>query len=227
MSVIEKIKRDIKDLLHVQDKKAFLKKNIPYLAFFYLGNIFSHHANSYVVGDLIDRLFQSVLEIETMNYLPSFNPMDLLVGFILAVLVKLIIYNKGKNAKKFRQGDLLVTGVGTIGVPLLIENDEALYFKDGNVIWFQNKNYVDGYFLYYSFINSNIQNFIHSVAGIGTVATYTIDNGRKTPICLPNHDEQYMIGNLLKQVDRRIILQQKKLKLLKLQKQGFMQQMFI
>ena len=103
MSVIEKIKRDIKDLLHVQDKKAFLKKNIPYLAFFYLGNIFSHHVNSYVGGDLIDRLFQSVLEIETMNYLPSFNPMDLLVGFILAVLVKLIIYSKGKNAKKFRQ----------------------------------------------------------------------------------------------------------------------------
>ncbi len=105
MSVIEKIKRDIKDLLHVQDKKAFLKKNIPYLAFFYLGNIFSHHVNSYVGGDLIDRLFQSVLEIETMNYLPSFNPMDLLVGFILAVLVKLIIYSKGKNAKKFRQGE--------------------------------------------------------------------------------------------------------------------------
>ena len=105
MSVIEKIKRDIKDLLHVQDKKTILKKKIPYLAFFYLGIIFSHHVNSYVGGDLIDRLFQSVLEIETMNYLPSFNPMDLLVGFILAVLVKLIIYSKGKNAKKFRQGE--------------------------------------------------------------------------------------------------------------------------
>ena len=105
MSVIEETKKDIKELFQVQDKKIFLKKNIPYLAFFYLGDIFSHHVNSYVGGDLIDRLFQSVLEIETMNYLPSFNPMDLLVGLILAASVKLIIYSKSKNAKKFRQGE--------------------------------------------------------------------------------------------------------------------------
>lgn len=105
MSVIEKIKRDIKDLLHVQDKRTFVKKNIPYLAFFYLGNVFSYHVNSYVGGDLIDRLFQSVMEIETMNYLPSFNSVDLLVGLILAAIVKLILYSKSKNAKKFRKGE--------------------------------------------------------------------------------------------------------------------------
>ena len=86
----------------MQDKKTFLKKNLSYLAFFYLGDIFSHHVNSYVGGDLIDRIFQAVLEIEIMSYLPSFDPRDLLVGLILAALVKLIIYSKGKNAKKFR-----------------------------------------------------------------------------------------------------------------------------
>jgi len=105
LGVIEEIKKDIKDLFHVQDKKAFVKKNIPYLAFFYLGDIFSHHVNSYVGGDLIDRLFQAVLEIETMSYLPSFDPRDLLAGFILAAIVKLILYSKGKNAKKFRKGE--------------------------------------------------------------------------------------------------------------------------
>ncbi len=105
MSVIEGIKKDIKELFHVQDKKAFLKKNIPYLAFFYLGDIFSHHINSYVGGDLIDRLFQAVLEIETIRLYPSLVPKDLLAGFILAILIKFIIYNKGKNAKKFRKGE--------------------------------------------------------------------------------------------------------------------------
>ena len=105
MSAIEEIKKDIKDLFHVQDKKTFVKKNIPYLAFFYLGDIFSHHIKSYVGGDLIDRLFQAVLEIERMSYLPSFDPRDLLVGFILAAIVKLILYSKGKNAKKFRKGE--------------------------------------------------------------------------------------------------------------------------
>ncbi|WP_249312385.1 hypothetical protein [Acinetobacter sp. 983759] len=71
-------------------------------------------------------------------------------------------------------GDLLVTGVGTIGVPMLVKNDDPLYFKDGNVIWFKNENTIDGLFLYYSFTTKTIQNFINDSAGIGTVGTYTI-----------------------------------------------------
>ena len=47
--------------------------------------------------------------------------------------------------------DLLVTGVGTIGVPYLVRNLEPLYFKDGNIIWFQNSDKIDGKFLFYSF----------------------------------------------------------------------------
>lgn len=37
--MIEKILKDIKGLFKVQDKAKFLKQNIPYLAFFYVGNI--------------------------------------------------------------------------------------------------------------------------------------------------------------------------------------------
>ncbi len=36
--------------------------------------------------------------------LPSFYLADLLIGLFLGGLVKLIVYNKGKNAKKYRQG---------------------------------------------------------------------------------------------------------------------------
>ena len=35
---------------------------------------------------------------------PSFHPADLLVGLIGAVVIRLIIYTKGKNAKKYRKG---------------------------------------------------------------------------------------------------------------------------
>ena len=41
-------------------------------------------------------------------------------------------------SRKVAIDDLLVTGVGTIGIPFLISNSEPLYFKDGNIIWFQN-----------------------------------------------------------------------------------------
>ena len=102
--MIDKILKDIKGLFKVQDKVKFLKQNIPYLAFFYLGNIFSHHVRSYVGGDVIDKIFQGILEINTMSFLPSLHPTDIIMGVVVAVLIKFIVYTKGKNAKKFRQG---------------------------------------------------------------------------------------------------------------------------
>ena len=102
--MIDKILKDIKGLFKVQDKVKFLKQNIPYLAFFYIGNIFSHHVRAYIGGDIIDKIFQGILEINTMGFLPSLHPMDIIMGVVVAVLIKFIVYTKGKNAKKFRQG---------------------------------------------------------------------------------------------------------------------------
>ena len=102
--MIDKILKDIKGLFKVQDKVKFLKQNIPYLAFFYLGNIFSNHVRSYVGGDVIDKIFQGILEFNTMSFLPSIHPADILIGIGVAALIKFIVYTKGKNAKKFRQG---------------------------------------------------------------------------------------------------------------------------
>ena len=102
--MIDKILKDIKGLFKVQDKARFAKQNIPYLAFFYLGNIFSYHIRSYVGGDAIDKIFQGILEINTLSFLPSIHIMDILSGILVAVLIKFIVYTKGKNAKKFRQG---------------------------------------------------------------------------------------------------------------------------
>ncbi|HFG8527221.1 TPA: VirD4-like conjugal transfer protein, CD1115 family [Streptococcus pyogenes] len=102
--MIDKILKDIKGLFKVQDKVKFLKQNIPYLAFFYIGNIFSHHVRAYIGGDIIDKIFQGILEINTMSFLPSIHPTDIIMGVVVAVLIKFIVYTKGKNAKKFRQG---------------------------------------------------------------------------------------------------------------------------
>ena len=106
--------------------------------------------------------------------------------------------------------DLLVTGVGTIGVPYLVRNLEPLYFKDGNIIWFQNSSKIDGKFLFYSFSAEQIQGFINESAGIGTVGTYTIESGKKTPISLPNQIEQARVGEFFQQLDNLITLHQRK-----------------
>ena len=102
--MIDKVLKDIKGLFKVQDKAKFLKQNIPYLAFFYVGNIFSHHVRDYTGGDIIDKIFQGILELNTMSFIPSIHVADILMGVGVAALIKFIVYTKGKNAKKFRQG---------------------------------------------------------------------------------------------------------------------------
>jgi type I restriction enzyme S subunit len=129
---------------------------------------------------------------------------------------------------KVKIGDLLVTGVGTIGVPMLINDDKPLYFKDGNIIWFQNENKINGDFLYYSFIGNAIQCFIQESAGTGTVGTYTIDSGKKTPITLPtNNAEQQQIGHFFRNLDNLITLHQRKLEKLKNIKKACLEKMFV
>ena len=102
--MIEKIVKDIKGLCKVQDKAMFAKQNIPYLAFFYLGNIFSHHIRSYTGGDVIDKILQGLLELYRMSFFPSLYLFYIIMGIGAAGLIKFIVYTKGKNAKKFRQG---------------------------------------------------------------------------------------------------------------------------
>lgn len=112
---------------------------------------------------------------------------------------------------KVIEGDLLVTGVGTIGVPYLIKDTTPLYFKDGNIIWFKNNNTLNDSYFYYCFQNSYIQNQIYSASGKGTVGTYTIENGKKTSIRYPSLKEQIKIGNLLDTMTTMITLHQRKL----------------
>lgn len=102
--ILEAILSDIKNLIKIDNPKKFILANIPYLSFFYIGNIFSKHINSYVGGDIIDRIMVGISDIGTLSYIPSLNPRDLLVGISVAAIVKLIVYSKGKNKKKYRQG---------------------------------------------------------------------------------------------------------------------------
>ena len=128
---------------------------------------------------------------------------------------------------KVVEGDLLVTGVGTIGVPYLIKDTTPLYFKDGNIIWFKNNNTLNGRYFYYCFQNGHIQNQIYSASGKGTVGTYTIENGKKTSIFYPSLNEQIKIGNLLDTMTIMITLYQRKLEMLKNVKKGLLQKMFV
>ena len=127
---------------------------------------------------------------------------------------------------KVSVGDLLVTGVGTIGVPWLVTSENPIYFKDGNIIWFKNAGEIDGEFFYHSFTASTIQSFINEAAGIGTVGTFTIETGKKTPIWLPSKQEQHCVSAFMTRLDNLITLHQRKYDKLCTVKKSMLDKMF-
>ncbi|WP_338033103.1 restriction endonuclease subunit S [Ligilactobacillus aviarius] len=126
---------------------------------------------------------------------------------------------------KVKKGQLLITGVGTIGIPYLITDDSPLYFKDGNVIWLKNNNY-DGNFIFYFFTTNLFKNYLFKITGTGTVGTYTIENAKKTPISTPQINEQIKIGKLFNILENLLALYERKLKLLSQVKKYFLDNLF-
>ncbi|GKH31066.1 hypothetical protein CE91St64_04730 [Faecalicatena contorta] len=86
--------------------KKLILPNIPYVFFVYLFDKVGQAVRLAPGADIsakilnITKGFSAAFE----NALPSIYPLDLLVGIVGAVVIRLIVYVKGKNAKKYRKG---------------------------------------------------------------------------------------------------------------------------
>ena len=58
-------------------------------------------------GDVLDKLLAAFTKLGLVfqNPLPSFHPFDLLVGGGGGCLLRLVVWSKIKNAKKYRHGE--------------------------------------------------------------------------------------------------------------------------
>lgn len=86
--------------------KKLLLTNIPYLLFVYLFDKADQAVRLSPGADLSAKLLSlgNGFTAAFDNALPSFHPIDILVGIAGAVLIRLIVYAKGRNAKKYRKG---------------------------------------------------------------------------------------------------------------------------
>lgn len=90
--------------------KPEIKKQIilhlPYLMFVYLFDKVAQAFRLAQGADLSAKLLNigQGFSVAFENAAPSFNPMDLLIGVAGAVIIRLVIYSKQKNAKKYRKG---------------------------------------------------------------------------------------------------------------------------
>ncbi len=162
---------------------------------------------------------------------PFFRARDIVAKFINKkisdpIYISNETYNNNvlKNGK-VKKGHLLITGVGTIGIPYLITDNAPIYFKDGNVIWLKNNNH-NGRFLFYFFTTKYFRNYLFKITGTGTVGTYTIENAKKTPISIPKIKEQIRIGKILNVLNNLIVLYERKYQLYLLQFQKLQRVIF-
>lgn len=119
--------------------KKIILSNMPYIIFAYAGNKLSF-AYRIAEGDgLQEKLLPFLNEIGTAfaQVLPSFNPVDFLVGIALAALMKVILYMKSKNKKKYRQG--VEYGSAVWGTEKDIEPYMDNFDKGNNVILTQTE----------------------------------------------------------------------------------------
>ncbi len=89
--------------------------------------------------------------------------------------------------------DILISGVGTIGVPYVVSDKKNFYFKDGNIIWLKSNKIFNSLFIFYLYKTPFMYSQIHDMASGTTVDTYTIVNAKKTMVPLPPRAEQERI----------------------------------
>jgi type I restriction enzyme S subunit len=144
---------------------------------------------------------------------------------------KLFITEEMYNEFKARYGvpaigDLLVTGVGTLGKVFVVRDNSRFYFKDGNIIWFKLAGALDPNYLQQLYLTRVIIKQIEDSAEGTTVGTYTITGAKKTLIPLPpTLAEQHAIATALSDVDGLIAGLEGLLAKKRALKQGAMQQL--
>ena len=88
--------------------KKLILSNLPYLIFVYL---FGKLGQAYRLAagvDLSEKLlhFMDGCSAAFANAAPSFHPFDLLIGVAGAAALRLMVYCKSKNAKKYRRQEI-------------------------------------------------------------------------------------------------------------------------
>lgn len=93
-------------MMNTREIKRLLILNLPYMI---LGLVATNLGEAWRMAEGADTSaktlsFLSTIPVAFGNPMPSFHPMDLLIGVLLGAALRLAVYLKGKNAKKYRHG---------------------------------------------------------------------------------------------------------------------------
>lgn len=142
-------------------------------------------------------------------------------------LADYIKYDKITGSPK--KGDLIFASGGDIGLAIYKYDSLPIYVQGGSILYVKTSKCenLDGLFLKYSFASPKVKKYIRNASTGTSLKHFVLKPANALPISYPDLIEQEKIGSLLMQMDRTITLHQRKLDLLKEQKKGFLQKMFV
>ena len=109
---------------------------------------------------------------------------------------------KGKSEVP-KKGDILLTSVGTLGIPWLVDEDD-FYFKDGNLTWLRCNTQILPSYLYLWLNSAEAQNQIDVKCIGSTQKALTIETLNKFQITLPSLELQKKIVAVINPIESRI-----------------------
>ena len=125
-------------------------------------------------------------------------------------------------------GDMLLTSVGTIGVPYIVKEDDYFYFKDGNLTWFRKfNNKLTSQYLYYWVRSAEGQGVLNNTTIGSSQKALTIASLKGLEIPCPPVDVQGRIVEILYSYDALIENNQKQIKLLEEAAQRLYKEWFV
>ena len=98
---------------------------------------------------------------------------------------------------KIKEGDILVTGGGSIGIPYLKKDNSPLFVKDADLICIQKCSSIIPKYLYHYFLSTDFKLYLKKITHDATIAHYTINQIKDTPIPLPPLSDQQRIVSIL------------------------------
>lgn len=101
------------------------------------------------------------------------------------------------KSEKIKEGDILVTGGGSIGMPYLKSDDSPLFVKDADLICIQKCSSIIPKYLYHYFLSTDFKLYLKKITHDATIAHYTINQIKDTPIPVPSLAEQSRIVGIL------------------------------
>jgi type I restriction enzyme S subunit len=106
-------------------------------------------------------------------------------------------------ASKFdmpRQGDILITARGTIGVGYVVKEDDKFYYKDGNIISMRGKIPSNPHFILYAFRSSVIADQLGELTGT-TVRHLPIEKAKELVLRMPGFVEQNTVVEKIREIE--------------------------